>query len=152
MATLKQRRQRFYILLFCLFIFSVWLFYPKQKTIINLTELYPVELTSREEVHNKIKVQISPYLSHQKDTLALVIKLESYEYPKVIHEDLSDIILVSSSDNEILKNSNWEEYSHNDYEIEGLLTYNVDQTIQDNLTVRLFLIDELTLKWEINSD
>ena len=150
MATLKQRRQRFYILVVFLILFVTFIFFPKNNNTVNITELYPIELGEQETVINKIKVSVTPFLSYNNDKLALKISLESYEYPKVIHEDITDIILVSVSESGLLSNGQWQLSKEDDYSKLGLLFFDLNTEHMDKLIVRLFLIDELTLTWPIN--
>ena len=149
MATLKQRRQRFYFLVCFIILLLGFIFFPKNKEPINITELYPIELGQQEAVINKIKVSVTPFLSHQNDKLALDISLESYEYPKVIHEKITDIILVSVTESVLLSNGQWQLSKEDDYSKYGLLFFDINTKLSESLIVRLFLIDELTLSWPI---
>ena len=92
MATLKQRRQRFYILVVFLILFVTFIFFPKNNNTVNITELYPIELGEQETVINKIKVSVTPFLSYNNDKLALLfIDIDRYKNPNNFIKDLNNI-------------------------------------------------------------
>ena len=66
------------------------------------------------------------------------------------HEEITDIILVSVTDSILLSNGQWQLSKEDDYSKYGLLLFDINTELSDNLIVRLFLIDELTLSWSIN--
>ena len=152
MATLKQRRRRFYILLAFIVSIFIWAVIPKQANHVDFNFDDSFVFDKQQTVFNQINVSVTPYLSNQKDVLNLVIHLESYDFPKAIHLPMTEIALVSldDSDETLLSDGVWSINKKNEYQVEGELTYQLESPLTGSLFVRLYLIDELLLKWTIN--
>ena len=151
MATVRQRRRRFYLLLLILFCLGLWVTLPKNTSVESLLQQHPNALQTQECIFNKVKISITPYLSQEQSSILLAISLESYEHSKLVHNNIHDLIIVSHSDHNILGNGDWHLTHKNDYSIDGFLTYKIENTIQSQLEVRLFMLEELLLKWPITA-
>lgn len=152
MATLKQRRRRFYILLAFIVSVFIWAVIPNRANQVDFNFDDSFVLDKQQTVFNQINVSVTPYLSSQKDILNLVIHLESYEFPKAIHLPMTEIALVSldNSDETLLSGGVWSISKKDEYQVEGELTYHLESPLSGSLFVRLYLMDELLLKWTIN--
>ena len=65
---------------------------------------------------------------------------------------MTEIALVSldNSDETLLSGGVWSISKKDEYQVEGELTYQLESPLSGSLFVRLYLMDELLLKWTIN--